>query len=253
MLRWLKRRRASRRAEALLPGRAEFEALCRSKPAFCRLTAAERGRLRQRAAWVLATKSFHGAAGLEPGWDDCLPVAAHAALLLLGLEPEWLDGFHTFILYTDAFEVEIDEIDDLGLAHRGRDLRAGEAWERGPVVLSLADVAASGLGDGYDVVVHELAHQIDQLSGEANGFPPLPPEMSAREWSATMREAYDRLCDRLDAGAEATIDPYAAESPAEFFAVASEYFFDAPDRLAQSEPAVHSQLERLYRPARDTG
>lgn len=247
MLGWLRRRRLARRVEELLPDRAEFDALVRGRPAFERLDASGRERLRHKAAWVLAAKEFHGAGGLRPEWHHCLAVAAHAALPLLSLETGWYDGFRSFILYADAFEVEIDEVDEDGLAHRGRDLRAGEAWELGPVVLSLTDVEESGRGDGYDVVIHEIAHQLDQLNGDANGFPPLQPGMSQEAWSEAMSDAYQRLVATLDRGEETEIDEYAAESPAEFFAVVSEYFFDAPEHLRAVEPAVYGQLALLYR------
>lgn len=247
MLGWLRRRRLARRAEELLPGRAEFDALCRGRPAFERLDATGREQLRRRTAWVLAAKEFHGAGGLQPEWHHCLAVAAHAALPLLSLETAWYDGFRSFILYADAFEVEIDEVDEHGLAHRGRDLRAGEAWELGPVVLSMTDVEESGRGEGYNVVIHEIAHQLDQLNGEANGFPPLQPGMTQQAWSSTMTEAFQRLVAALDRGEEPGIDDYAAESPAEFFAVVSEYFFDAPEHLRVVEPAVYRQLALLYR------
>jgi len=247
MLGWMRRRRVARRSRELLPEPEAFERLCRSKSALASLDARQRERLRQRTAEVLASKEFHGAGGLRPDWRHCLPVAAHAALPLLALDPDWYRGFQSFILYEDAFEVEIEEVDDDGLEHRGRDLRAGEAWELGPIVLSLTDVADSGRGEGYDVVIHELAHQIDQLNGEANGSPPLPAGIEQQRWSRVMADAYRRLGQQLDAGDDPVIDPYAAESPAEFFAVISEYFFDAPEQLRQVEPEVFELLVGFYR------
>ena len=242
----MRRRRVARRSRELLPEPEDFERFCRSKSVLAALGPGERERLRLRAAEVLASKEFHGAGGLKPEWSHCLPVAVHAALPLLGLDPEWYRGFQSFILYENPFEVEIEEVDDDGLEHRGRDLRAGEAWELGPIVLSLADVADSGHGQGYDVVIHELAHQLDQLNGEANGSPPLPEGIKQRTWSRVMETAYQRLCRQIDAGAEPFIDSYAAESPAEFFAVTSEYFFDAPEHLQAVEPEVYELLVGFY-------
>ena len=210
-------------------------------------------RLRELTGLVLADKSFHGAGGLRPDWSHCMPVAAHAALPILNLGIDWYAHFRTVILYADAFEVEIEELDEDGVMHRGRDLRSGEAWYRGPVVLSLADVGDSGLGDGYHVVVHEMAHQIDQLSGDADGFPPLHRDIPREEWSRSFQQAYERLRRRVEAGEHTVIDPYAAESPGEFFAVASEYFFDAPRVLRDVEPGVYRMLARFFRqdPAAD--
>jgi hypothetical protein len=243
---WLRRRRLAARARELAPEPAEIAAICAATPCLAGLDKSERERLAERAAWILADKTFHGAGGLQPDRSHCLPVALHAALPLLAGDLRWYRHFRTFILYRDEFEVDIEEEDDVGLVHRGRDRRAGEAWYRGPVVLSLADVDRSGRGDGYDVVIHELAHQIDQLSGDADGRPPLPAAISPRDWSETFGAAYRRLLAAVERGAEPFIDPYAAESPAEFFAVAVEYFFDRPIALKRHEAGVYRLLAAWF-------
>ncbi|MEX0915774.1 MAG: M90 family metallopeptidase [Wenzhouxiangellaceae bacterium] len=247
MIGWLRRRRLARRADELMPGQNEFTAICNATRCLACLDHDERTRLRQLTAEILASKEFHGAGGLEPGWDQCLPVAMHAALPVLELGLGCYRQFHTFILYEDEFEADFEDVDEAGVVHRGRDLRAGEAWHRGPVVLSLADVAQSGRGGGYHVVVHELAHQIDQLSGEADGGPPLPHTIDPGDWAATFSAAFGELETRIEAGEEPCMDPYAAESPAEYFAVASEYFFDCPKQLAAAQPGVYRLLKALYR------
>lgn len=247
MIGWLRRRRLVRRADEMMPGLDEFTAICNATRCLACLDNDERARLRRLTAEILASKEFHGAGGLEPGWDQCLPVAMHAALPVLELGLGCYRQFHTFILYEDEFEADFEDVDEAGVVHRGRDLRAGEAWHRGPVVLSLADVVQSGRGDGYHVVVHELAHQIDQLSGEADGAPPLPRAIDPDDWSATFSAAFRELEGRIQAGDEPGMDPYAAESPAEYFAVASEYFFDSPQLLADEQPGVYRLLKALYR------
>lgn len=247
MIGWLRRRRLSRRADELMPDQSEFDALCNASACLARLDVEERARLRRLAAMILASKEFHGAGGLQPEWEHCLPVAVHAALPVLNTGLEAYRQFRTFILYEDEFESEFEEYDDAGVVHRGRDRRAGEAWHRGPVVLSLADVAQSGLGDGYHVVVHELAHQIDQLTGDADGCPPLPAGIGFADWASGFTAAFEALERQLAAGTEPDIDPYAAESPAEFFAVTSEFFFDLPERLFATQPEVYRLLARLYR------
>lgn len=230
----------------MMPDPIELAAICEASACLSGLDCSETERLRRLAALILASKEFHGAGGFRPQWEHCLPVAVHAALPVLEMGLDAYSQFHTFILYEREFESEFEEIDDAGVVHRGRDLRAGEAWHRGPVVLSLADVGESGLGDGYHVVIHELAHQIDHLNGEADGYPPLPRDLPHREWVGTFSAAYRRLELQLDVGDETAIDPYAAESPAEFFAVASEFFFDWPERLKHMEPDVYRLLSRLY-------
>jgi len=111
----------------------------------------------------------------------------------------------------------------------------------------MADVMDSAQGQGFDVVVHELAHQIDQLNGDMDGFPPLPASMDAAEWTQEFSKAFERINAALDRDEEPAIDPYAAESPAEYFAVTSEYFFDAPEWLQQREPRVFRLLQAFYR------
>jgi MtfA peptidase len=206
-----------------------------------------RERLYRRTTEILADKDFHGAAGLELTPEEHLAVAVLAALPVLDLGADWYREFHTFIVYPSGFFADYEEADESGVVHRGRDLRAGEAWAHGPVVLSLEDIQGSGQGQGYNVVVHELAHQLDQLNGDMDGFPPLRKDMDADEWANTFAVAYQRLEHQLEAGIDPPIDPYAAESPAEYFAVTSEYYFDAPGWLKKHEPDVFRLLEQFYR------
>jgi Mlc titration factor MtfA (ptsG expression regulator) len=140
---------------------------------------------------------------------------------------------------------------------------AGEAWLGGPVILSYEDVAMAADEEmrvaGYNVVIHEFAHKLDMRSGDPNGFPPLHPEMSARRWKAAFTAAYEDFCGRVDSAddrAEADggaaldalpIDPYAATSAGEFFAVSSEAFFETPERLEPAYPEVYEQLRMFYR------
>lgn len=243
--RWMRRRR-QRRADALAPSAGELEAIVAAWPCLQRLDRKQLDRLRDLTGQILARFEFNGAGGLAPDRADCLPVAALAALPILNRSLDWYRDFRTFILYAREFEVDVEETDEDGLVHRGRDLRAGEAWELGPVVLSLADVAESGQGQGFHVVVHELAHQIDRLNGDIDGYPPLPADLAHQDWVRTMTDAWDRLNADLDAGREPFLDPYASESPAEFFAVACEAFFDQPSGLREAEPAVYRVLSALF-------
>jgi len=133
------------------------------------------------------------------------------------------------------------------LIHSRREILSGEAWERGPVVLSWADVAASGTCDGYNAVIHEMAHKLDALNGMANGLPPLHKGMSVTSWAKTFSSAYEGFCQRVDGNEETLIDPYAAEAPEEFFAVMSEHFFETPDLLKREYSEVYAQLKEFYR------
>ena len=225
----------------------QFHGVLGRFPALQQLSEADRALLRQRCGELLRSKEFLGADGFEPTPEDCLAVAMLAALPVLHLGLDWYRDFHTFILYPAEFLAEVEELDEDGLVHSGRDLRSGEAWARGPVVLAMPDVWDSAQGQGYNVVVHELAHQLDQRNGEANGFPPLHAGMDAAAWTRAFSAGYERLLTELEQGLEPSIDPYGAESPAEFFAVACEFYFDVPDWLAEHYPAVHAQLLQFFR------
>lgn len=229
-----------------MPSREDIAVVADHFPVLAAIEGESAERLRRRAAEILAGKTFLGAGGLQPDYGDCLTIALLAARPILNLGIDAFADFHTFILYPDEFIAEEEYEDEAGVVSHGRDLRAGEAWAHGPVVLSMADVMDSAQGQGFDVVVHELAHQIDQLSGDMDGFPPLHRSMNPDEWSHTFSEAFERLNDSLERDEEPAIDPYAAESPAEYFAVTSEYFFDAPDWLQQHEPGVFRQLRSFY-------
>ena len=127
---------------------------------------------------------------------------------------------------------------------------SGESWGHGTVVLSWADAQQAGQaknGRGYNVVIHEFAHQIDMLNGDANGFPPLHADMNPEQWAKTFSAAYEHFCKRVDDWEETAIDEYAAESPAEFFAVISEAFFETPLAVRKEYPDVYAQLALFYR------
>jgi Mlc titration factor MtfA (ptsG expression regulator) len=206
--------------------------------------------LRERASLFLYHKRLSPLHGLTLSQLDAACLAAMAELPLLHLqELDWYRGFREILLYPDDFVSPQRYRDAAGVEHQYNDERSGEAWHQGPVILAWPGVQASGSWDAYNLVIHELAHKLDMLNGEANGLPPLHREMRIADWAAAMQPAFDRMNRELDANpdAETAIDPYAAENPAEFFAVTSEYFFSAPDLLLQAWPAVYQQLALFYR------
>jgi Mlc titration factor MtfA (ptsG expression regulator) len=211
------------------------------------LSAQETKRLRETVILFLHDKSVHGAGGLvlEPAMP--LLIAAQACLLILNLDIDYFAGWVEIIVYPDEFVPKIEYVDEDGVVHTDLAPRAGEAWLQGPVILSWADVAPRADGDGVNVVIHEFAHKLDMLNGDANGFPPLHAGMSRRAWAAAFEAAYADFCRRVDAGEETAIDPYAAESPGEFFAVVSEAFFEIPRVVDLDYPELYGQLQQFYR------
>ncbi|MEG7363760.1 zinc-dependent peptidase [Pseudomonas citronellolis] len=206
--------------------------------------------LGERALLFLRDKHLTALPGVELDDFRCLLLAAQAQLPLLHLpELNWYGGFHELVLYPDDFLSPQKHRDPAGVIHEFDDERSGETSLQGPVVLAWPGVENGGGWDAYNLVIHELAHKLDMLDGDANGLPPLHRDMRIGDWSAAMKSAYDEMNRKLDRHPEAhtAIDPYAAENPAEFFAVTSEYFFTAPDLLHQAYPKVYEQLGLFYR------
>ena len=126
-------------------------------------------------------------------------------------------------------------------------VRAGESWHRGPVVLSWKDVlqGAANIGDGYNVVLHEFAHQLDSESGATNGAPVLRHN-SYKTWATVFSEHYEDLQARVSRGKPTVIDDYGTTNPAEFFAVATETFFEKPEQLHRVRPDLYAELQTYY-------
>ena len=214
------------------------------------LSEAEDQWLREASVLFLEEKHLTTLPGVELHQEQRLLLAAQAQLPLLHLgDLPWYRGFHEIVLYPDDFLSPQRHRDANGVEHEWDGEHSGEAWQQGPIILAWPGVEASGGWEGYNLVIHELAHKLDMLNGDANGLPPLHHGMHVGDWSAAMQSAYDDLNRQLDAkpDAETAIDPYAAENPAEFFAVTSEYFFSGPDLLQQAYPQVYQQLVQFYR------
>lgn len=211
------------------------------------LSEAERLRLKQCVILFLCEKTIQGAGGLIIRDEIRMAVAIQACMLILNLGLDYFRGWSEVIVYPDEFVVDYEYTDEDGVVHRVREPMAGESWLQGPVILSWADTAAADQGAGYNVVIHEFAHKIDMLNGAANGFPPLHQDMSREEWSRTFNAAYADFCVRAERAEKMPFDPYAAEDPAEFFAVASEAFFEVPQAVQSGYPEVYRQLALFYR------
>ncbi|WP_246828323.1 zinc-dependent peptidase [Ectothiorhodospira sp. PHS-1] len=213
-----------------------------AQPMLIGFNGAERAELRRLATLFLDEKHLHGTHGLEITPAMALHIALQACLPILRLGIDWYDQWSTIIVYPDDFLPRREIMDDDGILHLDESPYSGEAWERGPVLLSWAAMAA-----GEPLAIHEFVHTLDLRNGVANGMPPLHPEMSIQDWTRAMSRAYDELHARLDRDEPVELDPYAASDPGEFFAVMSEYFFAEPWTLAQSCPDVYGQFRQFYR------
>lgn len=211
------------------------------------LSGEELERLRELAVLFLHEKSVEPIAPLEMNEAMRLELALQACLPILRLGLDWYAGWRSIVVYPSGFIAEHEEVDEAGVVHAGRVPLSGESWLGGPVVLAWSDIETGAELDGYNLVIHELAHKLDMLNGDANGMPPLHRDMGQPAWTAAFSEVYRDLRARLERGAPTPIDEYAAESPAECFAVLSEAFFEQPHTLRTSYPDAYEQLRLFYR------
>jgi len=222
----------------------------------------DRGLLRELSTLFLAEKTFDPVGDVELDDELRVSVAAQACLPLLGLGLEWYSDWSTIIVTPREYDVRKRDLDEAGVVHEYDDEFAGEAFDLGPVALSRVDIEASGWGDGYNVVIHEMAHKLDGRDGVFDGCPPLHRGMDYGAWRSAFSAAYEDLRSRLDRPAPRRprgsrpkggvrrgprLDPYAAESPDEFFAVCCEYFYERPALLRSEYPEVFAQLALFFR------
>jgi len=198
---------------------------------------------------LLKQKAFVGVQGLELTDAMCLVIAAQACVPILKLGLNYYTGFTQVIVYPTAFWVERDVGDAAGVIHHEKVLLSGESWSRGPVILSWRDIQRDLQPHqaGHNVVIHEFVHKIDMLNLAANGVPPIPSSMEPDEWENAFQHAYHRLQENLQHHHRPCINAYAATSPAEFFAVVSEYFFTASQHLNVHCHDVYHELMLFYR------
>jgi Mlc titration factor MtfA (ptsG expression regulator) len=224
-----------------------MEAAWSGLPLLQGLGGADANQLRDLALLFQREKSFEEAKGFRLDDEMRLSLALQACLPVLHLGLDWYRGWYAVIIYPDEFVPQREWVDENGVVWTAEEPMSGEAWEQGPVILSWADVAAGSARDGFNVVVHELAHKLDMLDGGANGHPPLHAGMSDEAWARIFSHAYRDMGRRVDGGEDTPLDPYATESPAEFFAVTCEAFFELPHLLDAEYPEVYGQLRDFFR------
>lgn len=247
LLAWLKERRRRRVRERPFPP-AWHDVVRRGVRQTAGLDADEWRRLEGWIAVCLDEKRFEGCGGLEITDEVRLTVAGQAAVAALGLGDEHFDRLRSILVHPDDFRVPASAAVGGDVTLEWQEARLGETWTGGSMSLSWPDVVAGGrMRDGpRSVVIHEFAHQFDGLDGDIDGVPPLP-SARRRPWAEACAACRDRFAAALDAGRSTAFDEYAAESPAEFFAVASECLFQDPARLARFDPVLSGLLIEAWR------
>ncbi|HZT81944.1 MAG TPA: M90 family metallopeptidase [Gemmataceae bacterium] len=251
LLTWLRNRRRRRiRAEPFPP---EWLPYLENNVAHYRyLTAEEQARLRDDLRIFLAEKNWEGCGGLQMTDEIKVTVSAFACLLVLGMAHNYYDRVRSILVYPHGYRA--DEVGPDGVVHEGGSGRLGEAHYRGPVILSWDSIRHEGRHprEGHNVVFHEFAHQLDMLDGAVNGTPPLGSRAEYQRWKEVMTREYTRLLDASGHHRATLLDQYGATNEAEFFAVATECFFDRPAEMAHRHPELYALLRDYYRqdPAR---
>lgn len=243
----LRRRRRRRLLNTPLPP-AWWAIIDRNIPLIRKMNAADRTELGGIVQVLLDEKTFEGCGGLTITDEVRVTIAAQAAVLLLHRETAYYPTLKTILVYPHAYIADIKQPQPDGTVIEGPQARLGESWYRGALILAWDDVLFSAAedGDGHNVTLHEFAHQLDGESGGMEGAPPLPSRSRYRDWARVLGQEYEQLIDQVHRGHRPLLDPYGATNPAEFFAVATELFFERPKAMRQKYPELYAELARFY-------
>jgi Mlc titration factor MtfA (ptsG expression regulator) len=255
MWRWLKSVRGRFGAKEVFPAQWT-EVLTRRFPLYLRLDIDDQRELKSHIQWFLRRKRFEGCGGLEITDEIRVTIAAQACLLLLHRSRAGYRKLKSILVYPSTYFSENDRAGRGGVVSREESARLGESWLHGTVVLAWDSVkgGASNPFDGHNVVLHEFAHQLDQADGRADGAPVLGRGESFTvrraaysSWARVLSADYKKLKRDASRGRKTVLDTYGATNPAEFFAVATECFFEKPKQLKLKQPELYAELTSFYK------
>lgn len=217
-------------------------------PIYLYLAPAEIRRLQGHIQVFLAEKQFIGCQGLQVTEEMKLTIAAGACLLLLNERETYFPRLRSILVYPSAYLVNETTYTGNYVVEERRVARLGESWTADQLILSWEQVKQDTRNwkDGHNVVLHEFAHQLDQEDGKAEGVPILPQKSDYAIWAKVMTEEYQILCNDIQRGRNTVMDSYGATNPAEFFAVATETFFEKPHQLLKQHRSLYEQLQYYY-------
>lgn len=240
-----KRRRASMRRKELAPELLQI--LERRVPLYQRMPANLQSELRGLVNVFLSEKAFTGFEGLAVSDEMRVVIAGNACVLLVGGHPEFFEGFRNILVYPETYLVPHVQHDG-DIVTEGVVANAGESWHAGPVVLAWSDVLA-GIEhpeDGNNVVIHEFAHKLDEQNDAVDGLPMLRSRADYESWARVLTREFENLVERVEARSNTVLDSYGATSPPEFFAVATETFFERSSLMREKLPELYEELRKFY-------
>lgn len=217
------------------------------------LDPARRERVVNDARVFAAETTWEGVGGLKVTDGMKAVVSAVACLLVCDTRETLFEDVSSVILKPSAYAAN-GVLGPGGVVADGS-MRLGEAHFNGPIVLSWSDALRDATKPapsnpaalyGRNLVLHEFSHKLDMLDGMVDGTPPLPNELPLDRWVEVMTTEYDALRDELEQGAMPTLHPYAATNPGEFFAVATETYFETPAALKSVRPALYDLMHDYY-------
>jgi len=245
--RWLRQRRRIRLRAQSIP--VPWAAILKERvPLYTRLPADLKQRLHGLVQVFLDEKRFLGRGGLAVTETMRVTIAAQACLLILNREGDFYPGFTTIMIYPDTYVAEESSRDGM-VSSTLRSVRSGESWFRGPVILSWRDTLAgtASADDGHNVVLHEFAHKLDEEDGRMDGLPLLDEAQQYRTWATVLSDEFNSLREDIKHRHKTVMDVYGATSAPEFFAVATETFFEKPLAMKKKHPALYTELQQFYR------
>ncbi len=220
----------------------------RNVPLYSRFSAERRRHLEETVQQFLVDVPFEGCGGLTVDDEIRVTVAGQACMLLLGRNLRLFPRLRSVLVYPSAYRSSGRHLAEGGVVAEGESSRLGESWGQGYVVLAWDAVlhGASDLRDGHNVVLHEFAHQLDQEDGVSDGIPIVGHRLKYGQWARVLERDFEKLIESSHRGRAAVLDAYGATNKAEFFAVATETFFEKPKALKNGYPELYELLEEFY-------
>lgn len=217
-------------------------------PIYPHLLPDERRQLQGKIKVFLAEKQFIGCGGLKVTEEMKITIAAVACLLIVNQPNQYFPKLRSILVYPSSYLVNQTRPMGNYIVEEKRVARLGESWTKDQLVLSWEQVKqdTQNWHDGHNVILHEFAHQLDQEDGQAEGVPILATQSDYQKWAKIMSHEYKQLCENVQQGKKIVMSAYGATNPAEFFAVATETFFEKPQQLFRKHPQLYQQLQDYY-------